>query len=246
MKKTLRIVSLALAMLMFLSTLCGCSSFMQGFMEGYFSALNGENDNEIDLPIDDDIFSFDEDDDEEDDVDDGEYFLPTDAGAINPEKLLESNTGNYTNADLIGKWVDEDGEYLEFYSNGTADWYGEGVIDYNFDGKTMIFDDDEELRIPARLYGDDIFVMYYSKYIYDRWSGADGLTGRWECDEEDYSLEFSANGKFREDDYFDGYYYVRDNDMILCYSDGYVSYCVFAQNGDQLGFAYGYPMYRVE
>ena len=243
MKKTIRSIALVLAMLMLLSTVCGCSSFMQGFMEGYTSAMYGE---ENTPEGNDDVFTFGNDDgyDEDDDYDD--YFLPTDASAINPEKLLNSNTGNYTNSDLIGKWIDEDGDCLEFYSNGTADWYGEGLIDYYFDGKTVIFGGDEELRYPALIYDDDIFVMYSSKYVYDRVSGTDGLAGRWEEKEEDYSLEFSANGRFREDDELDGYYYVKDNEMILCYTDNYVCYCVFAQNGDKLGFSYGYPMYRVD
>ena len=247
MKKALKILSLSLAVAMLLSTLCGCSalinSFIDGFNEGYNSVADDDGDEVLvfgDNDDDDDDYGYDEGSTEDTDV-----FAATSTLYVNPVELYENRKETAESIDIIGKWVDEDGEYVAFYSNGTVDWFGEETYRYSFDGNFLTVSDTKFL---SRLYGDT-FVIYNDPFYYSHTDGETGsLYGRWESsDDNDYSFEFYAEDNyFIEDDEWAGRYYIQGNDIILCYEDTYVSYCIFVVNDDQLGVAYGLPFMPAE
>ncbi len=264
MKKLFKLIALSMAVLMLAGTLCGCTAFVEGFIEGFNSAM--EDDSGSTGGYDDEhIFSFDssgEDDDDDlivnggddssDDnaiIDDGEGDEITNAEYA--AALFDANAGTYTAQDIIGRWVDHDDEYIVF-GEGVLDYRGTLVEHYDFDGQFLyITYGGETDKWLARYFGDaEILVIYSDPFYYGRVGGttADGILGRWESiDGEEYAFDFNADGTFTEDDAYAGEYFIEGNDMLLLYDDGTsISYGIFVVDGDQLGFAFGLAYYPAE
>lgn len=243
MKRVFRLLALSAATLMLISTLCGCSAFVEGFIEGYTNAMNEGSGDDTTAVDEDYVFSFDDDDDSSsDDSGDDDYISNAEYAAW----VFESNEGSYDNSDIVGKWIDYEDDAVIFYADGSVNFYDTEIPNYSFDGKFITLSSgSEELKYLARLYGET-FVIYNDPFYYGRVEGTTGsLTGRWESsDDYDYSFEFFSDGTFTEDDYYAGEYFIEGNDILLLYDDGDISYGIFVVEGDKLGYAYGIPFER--
>ncbi len=249
MKKIFRMIALITATALIAVSLCGCSAIVQGFIEGYTEAMNEGNTTTDD---DGDVFLFDtdgENEKEEDHSSNDTYDFGESDMDDAAEEIFASNTGNYDNSDIVGKWIDYEDDVINFYSDGSGTYFDSPVEEYRFNGDFLtLIAEGEEYKYPARLYGDT-FVIFYEPYYYARVEGNTGsFTGRWESsDDNEYSFEFYSDGTFLEDDEYTGKYYIDGNDILLLYDDTYITYGIFHmhEDGDQLGFAYGWELDRI-
>jgi len=246
MKNIFRYIALALAVVMMTSALCGCSAFIEGFIEGY----NGATQESSTQTTTTTTTANDDEDDE--DIDYSNMTNDQLAAAIYASASSDED-------DILGKWIDQEDDVINFRANGTCSYYGIPCKSYSFDGEFLHVEYEEPMEYegeilteetcPARLYGD-ILVIFYAPYRYARVSGESGnLYGRWESnDGNDYTFEFYPNGTFTEDDEYRGNFYINGGEMLLLYNnDDYITYGLFSihESGDQLGFAYGWTLERI-
>lgn len=96
---------------------------------------------------------------------------------------------------------------------------------------------------------DEMYIYKTQKYSYMGEGTPDGLVGTWNALDSNLSFEFTAQGEFKEDGYFPGYYLPSDDNtsLKLIYNDHFEDTTIFYSiEGKELTVRYPWKMIRIK
>ncbi|MCR4587615.1 MAG: hypothetical protein K5682_04335 [Lachnospiraceae bacterium] len=153
---------------------------------------------------------------------------------------------------VAGEWAyihDPETTILKLGKNGKASYQGKSYK-YTVDETYLTLNDgDEELRLRYKKDGDEFYLYQPCDYTFSGEGDPDGLVGKWYDADTKWSYEFTADGTFREDGYFPGYY-VNDpenGEIKLVYNDQfYDTTLYYTLDGEHLHIEYPWSMVKAQ
>lgn len=154
--------------------------------------------------------------------------------------------------DIQGEWAyihSDDLASLVLKSNGKAVFENENYT-YNCEDGCLILTDSKGEQLSMKYLLEDGKLILYKQTTYTCSSpnGHDGVVGLWESPEDHWSFEFTADGTFREDGYFPGYYTVNKGEgaIKLVYNDQFEDTVIYYSiDGYEMTVEYPWPMVPV-
>lgn len=150
---------------------------------------------------------------------------------------------------FYGDWAynhDTETTIISFKSNNKAVFNGE-KYKYTFDDKFITLKSgDEELKLRYE-WDNDYWLLYLPEtYYYEGEKSSDGIVGRWVDRQTNWSYEFTADGTFRENDCFPGYYLDNnDGSILLVYNDQFYDTTIYYTiNNDEMTVEYPWTMVK--
>ena len=153
---------------------------------------------------------------------------------------------------LVGKWAyiyEKETPAFVVKSSGKAILDG---VEYKYEDKGgfISLDDGNGNVTDLRYEFDKDQLLLYKRSTYFRESDeASGLVGFWRNENGSWSFEFTEEGTFREDEIFQGYYFVQDDgkSIKLAYNDHFVdSYIYYELSGNVLSIEYPWQFVAAE
>lgn len=154
--------------------------------------------------------------------------------------------------DIQGEWAyihSDDVASLVLKPNGKAVFENENYT-YNCEDGRLILTDSHGDQLSMRYFLEDGKLILYKQTTYTCSSptGSNGVVGLWEAPKDHWSFEFTADGTFREDGYFPGFYTVNETDgtIKLVYNDKFEDTVIYYSiSGNELTVEYPWPMVPV-
>lgn len=151
---------------------------------------------------------------------------------------------------FYGDWAyihDTETTIISFKTNNKAEFNG-NKYSYTYDDSYVtLTSGNDEIKFRYKMDGADKWLFYQTKnYEFSGDGTPNGLTGLWEDKEDKWSFEFTADGTFREDTYFPGYYTeTEDGAVKLVYNDHFEDTIIYYEiNGNELTVDYPWTMVR--
>ncbi len=126
--------------------------------------------------------------------------------------------------------------------------YQDKVYTYTYDDTFISLTGEENLRLRYKAEKDYLDVYVTTVYTYVGDGEPDGIAGTWRCEEKNFQFDFTADGTFREDTYFPGYYTIdkEQGTIKLVYNDQFEDTLVYYQvDGKTLTLEYPWRMIKV-
>ena len=150
-----------------------------------------------------------------------------------------------------GKWAyvhDTETPILTVKPDGKAEYKGESYS-YARDDQFIILTDKNgnETKHRYLVDTDGIYVYEDVVYTYTGEGTPEGLVGVWQADK--WSFEFTANGEFKEDSYFPGYYTLNEElgTIKLIYNDHFTDTVLYYSiEGNELHMEYPWLLVKMQ
>lgn len=160
--------------------------------------------------------------------------------------------GQKSESPLSGKWAyihDTEKTIISIGNNGKAEYEGEKYKFTSDDNFIYLLKDNKESKFRYELNKDGFLFYISTDYEYKGEGTPEGIIGEWVNRNNKWYYEFTEEGTFNEDGFFQGHYTIdTDNSRIkLAYNDHFVdTYIYYSLNGNTLTIEYPWQMVEAE